>query len=74
MKCCVCYADFIRPFLYGLRFAIKGDVDSGAAIVSLLFGCRPFAVFGGVRAVIVNAIDGVTRPWALPHISMELLK
>ena len=56
------------------RQPIKGNVDIIAPIVCLLLVVCPFAVIGGVGAVVINTIDGMIRAWARPHVFIERFK
>jgi hypothetical protein len=47
---------------------------SWSLIGSLLFGCRPAAIFWAVGTVVVDAVNTVLRTWLRPHVSKKVCK
>lgn len=48
--------------------------NSRPAISGLLLPCRPSAVIGGVRAIVVDAFQCMDRRWLRPHVAKEGVK
>lgn len=67
-------AAFARPLRQRLSSAECCEYSVVALVVGLFQSCRPVAVFGRIRAVIVAAFDGVMWRRYRPHVCIERLK
>lgn len=63
-----------RPFSQRVYFSAIGDMAIDSMIVHLFNICSPLAVFGRVRAVLVNALHGILKGGSVAHIGIEVLK
>lgn len=61
----------VGPIGQRQRFAAVAHKLRRAAVSCLLAPVRPAAVFWGVRAVVVDAVDAVFRRWARSHVRQE---
>lgn len=52
--------------------AINRDVERGAAVVCLFRSCGPAAVFGRVRPIVVDSLNGVLWTGLLPHVGEKV--
>ena len=68
------YAKLTRPVRERLRDASIGSTKVIAFVVALLGACRPLTVIGRIRAVVINALNGVFRRGAQAHICIEVLE
>jgi len=73
-QCVLAQPDTLCPVdsVHGLPLERQQNVPT--RVPGLLSLRRPSAVFGAVRAVVVDAVKGIPRAGALPHVRQELLK
>lgn len=64
----------LGPICQQHSLTIVGQANVAATVSRLLGVRRPSAVFGTVRAVVVNSVEGVFRRRARPHVSVEVLE
>src|SRR5689334_6034757 len=62
----------LTPPVGSFGAALERDEPGVAAVLHLLGPGRPAAVLGGVRAVVVDAVDGVTRTRAASDVGEEV--
>src|SRR5689334_3126363 len=62
------------PFGKCFPFAIKNDVSRNSPIVGLLSLCGPPAVARFVIAIVINAVERVSRGWRSTHVGIESLE
>lgn len=74
IECIGSDTDALRPLTESKGFPVVRQEASRAPIPSLLLSCCPATVLRRVGAIIVHAVEGVTRrgPWS--HVIIEILK
>lgn len=68
------HTKFAGPVSHCLRFAAVGYLDVISGITGLLSACGPAAVSRRIVTCIINAVNGVAKGWAWPHILVEVAK
>ena len=71
---CLAYSGILGPVgdCFGLTFV--SDPVVGVSVSSLHRHCRPLAVSRRVRAVVINSVDGISKPRLGTHIFEEISK
>lgn len=59
------------PFAHAQALSIVFEKQGRPLVVGLVDSRRPSAVLGRVRAVVADALDGMSRRWARPHVGVE---
>ncbi len=59
---------FCRPLSDCLRAALIGDGAIAACVAHLLSLCGPSAIFGRIRAIVVDTFDGMLSAWTRSHV------
>jgi len=68
----MCDAEYPRPFVKSVRFAVVRQASSFARILPLLQSCRPEAISRLVIAIVVDTFNTVFSGRFLPHILHEV--
>ncbi len=61
------------PLPYGQRFSVVDDASILSRVGDLLFVCRPSAIIGRIRPVIILAIQRAIG-WARAHVGQEVIE
>lgn len=70
-KSCSTDTSLTRPLRKRIVLPLKFNEAAWSFVGCLLTGRGPTAVPGGVRPVIINSVDGMSRRWSRTHISIE---
>lgn len=68
--------DFINstPLRQSFRFTINRYFNVAAHVVSLLFRCRPTAIFRRVIAIVINTVNRMFPAWFWSHVIVKILE
>ena len=64
---------YARPLSERLGFAVKGDAQSCAFVISLFFLSAPFTVIREISQFVIYTLQRQAR-WGLPHIGIKVFK
>ena len=74
VKCLRAFTNSPRPLRDGQCLAFMGQKNVFSGVVALVFSNGPSAIFRGVRAVIIDAINGMRFAGLWPHVLNKLRK
>jgi len=66
-------ANNVSPLAYRECLAAMGELENRSCIITLFLTCRPAAILRDIRAIVVNSIERLIRPW-FSHVSEEFFK
>lgn len=68
------HAQSLSPFNHGEAESVMGNYDIRSAVSRLLNSGRPSAILRGIGAIVIDAVQLVTRRWTWPHIGKEVIE